>query len=291
MREFKGKALAGATGVILTICLLSYQALGAPRSPGGGGPGGVVTPPPAGLAQFYPPKNKKKVYALEMIELGRALGSFSASVSTRSPSWSKAGQDFNRKYHQVAGMIPEWKAYFPAVDLPDAGSVKTDADWAALEKVVAGAEQTCTQCHVTEMFKVQALYHWPRFSEVSVVAESGDDISFHTTMVELSNNLAVLPQLAKQGDWDKAAEAKKSLGQQFGLLEQSCEHCHSTAREYFVDKTVKGRVLKMGGLLRKENKNPSAYTKLSDEIYAESCIPCHVLHMPAAFLQMQLQTE
>lgn len=249
----------------------------------------TVAPPPPSLAKLYPPKAAEKVYAKEMLELGRLFGTVSSDVADGSTHAAQSVEEFGRQYGKMQAMVPEWKGYFPPVPFDE---LRAGANTAAGREKLKGAlvqiEKSCTNCHAAEMFKVQATYHWPRFSQVRVADEAGRAVAFHDTMVALSNEMAAVPELVKRGDWLSVDAHQTALRRNFDLLERSCDACHEVSREYFVDKTVKARVLKLGGLSRAKSGTPSEYSALMNEITTTSCIPCHQVHMPAAYLQVLL---
>ncbi len=68
-------------------------------------------------------------------------------------------------------------------------------------------------------------------------------------------------------------------------MELACVSCHAQPREYFIDSRVKGRLLRIGGLLHKGSEKVADYNALLNEINEMSCFPCHRVHMPAAYVQ------
>ncbi|MBI5480908.1 MAG: hypothetical protein HY906_18765 [Deltaproteobacteria bacterium] len=245
-----------------------------------------LKPPPEELARFYPPKAKGKVYTTEMLELGRLLGAtVSQAVSGHHEAALEEAAAFKAQYRKTAGMVGAWNRQFPVgpVDrLQQALAKKADRD--TVRAAAARVEEVCTSCHVREMFRVQVRYHWGKFSAVTV-AHSGRQISFHESMTELSNLMAGIGVHAARGQFDAAAREAAQLPQVFGALESSCKSCHAEKREYFVDGRAKGRMLRLAGLVRQKVRDRAQYDDAVNEINARSCIPCHQVHMPAAFLQ------
>jgi len=245
-----------------------------------------VKAPPAELARYYPPATKTRVYTAEMLELGRLMG---ATVSqARAKRWAAAAEDIaalQRQYRKVAGMVGVWTRHFPAAPLEKLQQVIAKRGTPdALQEAVGNVEEVCTSCHAREMFRVQARYHWGRFSKVTV-AYGGTEMSFHESMTELSNLMAGIGGHASRGHFDAAAKEAAQLPRLFGALETACASCHTEKREYFVDARAKGRMLRLAGMVRQKVKNRARYDAAVAEINARSCIPCHQVHMPAAFLQ------
>jgi len=251
-----------------------------------------VTPdpgPPESLAAWYPPRSGERVYTAEMLELGRLYGTMSIDATDGSLHISRSIDEFAEQYGKVSKMVPEWKDYFPAFSFEQVSkAANTKAGAEEARTLIEDVGQTCTNCHVQEMFRVQAVYSWPRFDVVRVTDDSGKRIAFHDTMVDLSNEMAALPELVRRGDWPEAVKHQEVLRQQFDLLERSCDNCHTVSREYFVDKMMKAKVLKLGGMTRSKTGTPEEYEAVMQELTKGSCIPCHQVHMPAAWLQRRL---
>jgi hypothetical protein len=64
-------------------------------------------------------------------------------------------------------------------------------------------------------------------------------------------------------------------------------NCHDQPRQYFIDQAV-GRLPRIGGLLRQGEKSRE-YAASFRDINQMSCLPCHQVHMPAAFQQAFLR--
>ncbi|OGW14714.1 MAG: hypothetical protein A3G93_10530 [Nitrospinae bacterium RIFCSPLOWO2_12_FULL_45_22] len=243
---------------------------------------------PDSLAHYY--KGRRNQYALSMIELGRLMGaSFEEAYSKNYDHAIKLFKSFEEQYDQVSQMVPEWDYYFPNGPLQEVEQLISQK--APPEKIRESArrvENICTNCHIYEMFKVQSTYHWKKFNQISIVNQDGEDISFHTIMIQLSNKLAVIPSTVQREDFEAAQRHFKDLSDNFIFLEMSCNRCHAQPREYFVDQRVKAHWYQIGGLIRHKKTDLAAYNKLVDQVYEQSCIPCHRVHMPVAFMQIYL---
>jgi hypothetical protein len=134
------------------------------------------------------------------------------------------------------------------------------------------------------MFPVQARYRWGQFADVEVSSKE-TDVILHEIMLDLANGLGAVRSDVDAGDFDAAKNQYSVVRERFEMMEVACEHCHDVSREYFIDSRVKGRLLKLGGMLRKGSKKVGDYDLLLNEINEMSCFPCHQVHMPAAYLQ------
>jgi len=279
------RAILGTAGIGLLAVLGALSGTGLGKDPGA-----TLNRPPQSLAAYYPPTAKRAEYPLAMLQLGRIMGAaFQEIYDRKFEPGEKDLAALREQYRSVAALVPEWKGYFPEAPLNAlAEKVKARASEAELRAATAQVEAVCTNCHVQEMARVQALYRWKPFARVATPTRSGSSISFHQVMIEVSNLLAALPHNAGQKNFELAGQSYQSLSEQFDYLEGLCVNCHDEPREYFVDKSVKGRLMRMAGMVRAQNPNAAEYEKLVGEIYQQSCIPCHAIHMPPAFLQMQM---
>ncbi len=251
-----------------------------------------VAVPPRSLAAYYPPEADYKVYTHEMLELGRLMGTLATDLGKDSATVGLSLTAFIAQLDRVAEMVPEWSHRFPDPGLDDlVTDADSDAGRAAIEAALEEVSESCTACHVTDLFPVQAKHHWPAFSDVLPEDAEGQAVPFHVTMIELSNRMAALPVDVERGRWENAADDHGELTRQFDLLEKSCTHCHEEPRAYFVDESIRGIILFAGGMVRVRNADASEYQEKMQSIEARSCIPCHQIHMPAAYMQMQLHSE
>jgi hypothetical protein len=155
---------------------------------------------------------------------------------------------------------------------------------------VTRIEQSCTSCHARYMFPVQARYRWGSFATASVPGEEGV-LSFHQLMLDLANSLGAVRGDVEAGQIAEAQTAYKRLTDRFNTMEQLCVNCHDQPRQYFIDQAVKARILRIGGLLRQGEKRAGEYAQSFKDINQMSCLPCHQVHMPAAFQQAFLREK
>jgi hypothetical protein len=225
-------------------------------------------------------------YTLAMLELGMRMGAATtAALRDDRDRALGAVKSFREQYATVAKMVPAWKSHFrdaPIAELENAVSQKADAT--VRRGIVTRIENSCTACHAKYMFPVQARYRWGSFSNASLPGDQGG-LRFHQIMLDLSNNLGAVRADVEAGQLAEAQVAYKQLLSRFNTMEQLCASCHDQPRQYFIDQTVKGRLLKMGGLLRRGETRVSEYAYLFKDINEMSCLPCHQVHMPAAFQQ------
>lgn len=225
-------------------------------------------------------------YTLAMLELGMRMGAATTAALRDDRERALAALKSFREHHAaVAKLVPSWKEQFRGSAITDLeAAVTAKADLPTRRKIVSRIEQSCTSCHARYMFPVQARYRWGNFASASVPGAEGI-LSFHQLMLDLANSLGAVRGDVAAGQLGEAQVAYKTLTDRFNTMEQLCVNCHDQPRQYFIDQTVKGRILKMGGLLRRGETRAAEYAPIFKDINEMSCLPCHQVHMPAAFQQ------
>jgi hypothetical protein len=266
-------------GVLFTLGLTVWA------GPSAAAPGDAGIPV-AELNPHFKGGREGHAYTLAMLELGMRTGAATTAALRNDPERAKAAlKSLREQMIRVAAMVPSWKAYFPvaAVDELD-GAVAAKADVASRRKLVSKLESSCTACHARFMFQVQAQYRWGSFADAVVPAESGT-LTFHQVMLDLASDLGAVRADVEAHQFPEATSAYKRLMERFSMMEQLCANCHDQPRQYFVDSSVKARLFKLGGLLRRGETRVGEYTPLFNDVNEMSCLPCHQVHMPAAFQQ------
>lgn len=252
------------------------------------GPARAADPgiPVAELNPYFKGGREGHAYTLAMLELGMRTGAATTAVLRGDPDRAKVAlKSLREQMNKVGGMVPSWKPYFGTgvVDELDR-AISAKADLATRKKLAGKLESSCTTCHARYMFQVQAQYRWGSFADAVVTADSGT-ISFHQVMLDLASDLGAVRSDVEAAQFAEANQAYKRLMERFGMMEQLCANCHDQPRQYFIDSTVKARLFKIGGLLRRGDTNVADYTPLFNDVNEMSCLPCHQVHMPAAFAQ------
>jgi len=248
--------------------------------------------PTAELDPHYKGAKGSHAYTRAMLELGMRMGAATTAAlrNNNNPEQAKAAlKSFREQQAKVAAMVPSWRGHFPVGpidELTNAVSAKNAV--AARREIVSRIEKTCTTCHARFMFPVQARYRWGDFSSAVVQTDQGE-LTFHQLMLDLASGLGAVRGDVAAGQIKEALAAYGMLRERFVTMELLCGNCHEQPRQYFVDSNVKGRLLKMGGLLRRGVTRTAEYAPLFNDINEMSCLPCHQVHMPAAFLQMASQ--
>jgi cytochrome c556 len=242
--------------------------------------------PVAELDPHFKGGREGHAYTLAMLELGMRTGAATTAVLRNDPEQARVAlKSLREQMTRVGAMVPTWKSYFGTGVLDELDrAVSAKADLATRRKLVGKLETSCTSCHAKYMFQVQAQYRWGSFADAVVGAGSGT-LTFHEVMLDLASDLGAVRADVQAGQFTEATAVYKRLMERFGMMEQLCANCHDQPRQYFVDSAVKARLFKIGGLLRRGEKNVAEYTPLFKDVNEMSCLPCHQVHMPAAFVQ------
>ena len=276
MAEVLGRQLVGA----IFLAALSTWAAPAAAALGDAGI------PTAELDPHFKGGKEGHAYTRAMLELGTRTGAATTAALRNDPERAKVAlRSLRDQLVKVGAMVPSWKPYFKTTVLDELESaVAAKADLATRRKIVSRFENSCTTCHARYMFQVQAQYRWGSFAG-AVVQSAGEEVTFHQLMLDLASSLGAVRGDVESGQFAEARTAYQLLMDRFSMMEQLCANCHDQPRQYFIDSTVKARLFKVGGLLRRGEKQVSEYTPLFNDVNEMSCMPCHQVHMPAAFLQ------
>jgi hypothetical protein len=265
--------------------LLLATALAARAAVAAAAPGDAAIPT-AELDPHFKGGREGHAYTLAMLELGMRSGAATTAVLRDDPARAKAAlKSLREQMNKVGAMVPSWKVYFRTAVIDELeAAVGAKADLATRKKLVGKLENSCTACHARFMFEVQAQYRWGSFNDAVVAAEGGS-LTFHQVMLDLASDLGAVRADVEAGQFPEAKSAYQRLMERFSMMEQLCANCHDQPRQYFIDSSVKARLFKVGGLLRRGDTRVSEYTPLFNDVNEMSCLPCHQVHMPAAFQQ------
>lgn len=229
-------------------------------------------------------------YTRAMLELGMRLGAATTAALRDDRGRALAAiKSFREQNARVAALVPSWKGHFRPSGIDELESaVAGNADLSARRRAIARLEKSCTTCHARYLFPVQARFRWGDFASATV-ADAGGILTFHQVMLDLANGMGALRGDIEAGQLAEAQVAYQQLTERFNMMEQLCANCHEQPRQYFIDAGVKNRLYKLGGMLRRGEKNVAEYLPLLNEVNEMSCMPCHQVHMPAAFQQEALR--
>ena len=242
---------------------------------------------PSSLDAFYPPKAKQPIFLFGMLGLGTSFSSIAADLMENDPQHAKA--DFERlkaQYGEISKLVPEWKKEYPMGPVEELGKAFVTGDrgkvMAAYEKV----GMVCHNCHVSTMPRVQQKYHWGDFYATNVRDPlSQEQITFTRLMQYLDANFAGISVSVERGDTEAAQKQLQGFNARFQAMKETCGSCHDSERKYYVDESVQALIDKLGQALDGSSIDPNVVEPLKQRIGMESCIKCHWVHVPAAFVK------
>jgi cytochrome c556 len=243
---------------------------------------------PAALDALYPPAAKEPVFLLKMLGLAHTFSGILSDLFENDPQNALTNYErFKAQYGEAAGLVPEWKAKYPAAPVEELGTALKTGDQA---KVIAAVEKVgggCSGCHVDNMAKVQHKYGWPDFSSVRAKDPlSGEEIDLHRLMVYLDISFTGISADIEQGQAENARKQYQGFKARFDTMASTCEDCHGPEeRKYYVDSSVRAMMDELEKTIAGPSVEKEKAEKLHMGIGMESCHKCHQVHIPAAFAQ------
>jgi cytochrome c553 len=268
--------------VFLGIATIPHAGVGSLPEATRGVPG--ILPLPESLKSFYPPVADRPIYLLEMLSLETSFSGIVVDLMEDDLDGARGSfEDFQRKYREVAGMVPEWKGETPEGEVKELGAALASGDKGRAMDAFAAVGGICHRCHVATMVSVQQRYHWGDFGAITVQ----DPLSRATTGYPqfkkyLAANLAGITVDLRQGQTDNARRQFEGFRARFEALSGSCQGCHEKESRYFVDREMQDTVEELGEAFRSRTVAAGAVMALVQKIGRESCSKCHLVHVPAA---------
>ncbi|MBI4284889.1 MAG: cytochrome c [Chloroflexi bacterium] len=242
----------------------------------------IAGPLPASLDKYFPPQAPAPVWLLEMFTLEGAFGGIAVNLQEGDmPAAKKSYEAFKAQWTKMSDMVPEWKSRFPMEPVNSLGQALDSGDPAKVGQAMGQVGQACGSCHVVNLVKAQQKYHWKSFAEVKVTDPvSKQSLAWRDYMLALSGSFGAVQVDLQAGKLDKARQNFQDLSARFKMLPAGCVNCHTTPRTYFVDKSVMDMVDALGQQIQ-GTPNPQKIEELMGGIGNESCLKCHLVHLPA----------
>jgi len=268
----KTKFLFVITALLLSssVTLIAFGATGLP-----------IDPSPTGLEAHYPPKADGPVYLFRMLDLERAFSGMAAELMENDLAGARELYgEFAAKYHSVKGMVEEWKEYFPEEEVETLGRALQGTDREAMFRSLEGMGERCHRCHAATMVITQQKYRWGDFSSLVVNDEkNGQTKPYGVFKKFIAANMAGVEVDAEQGQWENAREHFGALKKRLTVLSETCQACHAEKPGYFTEAKALGSLEEEIGRDQPDKRRVSA---LLNNIGAEACAGCHLIHVPAA---------
>ena len=275
--------------------LLAVVGCGRPDRSGETPARAVVEPslaPPSSLDALYPPRAEAPVYLMRMFDLSAPLAGLAADLGESDFENAAANyEEFRRQYEEVSSLVPEWAEAFPMTPIGELGLAIESRDPAKIAAASQAVADICHDCHVLNMVPAQQRYRWPKFSAVRTTDPVlGTEVGLADYMMSMEVSFAGMMNDLRQGQLDRARELFRGFAARFQKLPDLCTSCHDTEREYFVDAGVQNLVNRLEIQLESSNPDPARIGALMERIGTESCGPCHLVHLPAAYAQDRWET-
>ncbi len=252
-------------------------------------------PLPASLDEYFPPQAQGPVYLFEMFALEGPFGGIMGDLQQGDMEGVTANfQAFKEQYEKIADLVPEWTALFPMDPVNALGDALQSGDPSKVGPAMGEVGAVCGNCHLRNMVKVQQKYHWPDFHDIEIENPlSGETENFMDYMFAISGTFGAIANDLQQGQLDNARNDFQAFDILFDTLaEKGCSDtaCHGDSpRTYFVDQSVLGMIGQLGQVLNADSPDPVAVAELSGGIGNESCIKCHMVHVPSALGKERLE--
>jgi hypothetical protein len=248
---------------------------------------------PVSLDNYYPPKAQGPAYLMAMHELATPFSGFVSDMMEGDMANAQANfEKFQLEYIKVSKMVPEWAEFFPLAPVDEAAAAITSGDQGKIMAALERIGKDCHGCHIISMPMAQHKYHWGDFTAITATDPlSNQSVPFAIFMQMLDADMTGIDNDLSQGQLEAAVAHAKGLAARFGALKETCDGCHDTAREYFVDDDVMGMIAKLELALAQEKADPQAVGQLVEGIGMESCYKCHLVHIPAAYSKHEAKTR
>lgn len=244
----------------------------------------LAGPLPASLDNFFPPKAPAPVWLFEMFAMEGAAAGIMGDLQQGDMVGVKTSfQAFKAQYQKISGMVPEWKDFFPMKPIDDLGAAIDGGDPAKIGAAFGPVGAVCENCHIRNMVKAHQKYHWPSFEAVKVANPlGGPALGWKDYMFQMAGTFMGIGNDLRQGQVENARKSFQAFSATFKGLSEGCKACHATPRTYFVDASVQAMVDELGKVLAADKPDAKKVEELSGAIGNESCMKCHLVHLPAA---------
>lgn len=245
---------------------------------------------PESLDQFYPPNKPIPLYQITMIELAHKFsGTVSDILENDMDNAALSFEAFKESYIEVSEMVPEWKEKFPIEPVEKFGEAISTKDISQIMPTVGAVGRDCYNCHISYMVPAQQKYRWDNFGELVLTDPlSGDELGFVDLMRRMESNYVGIHTDLIQGQNENATKQFAGFKTRFEAISEACMICHNTERYYYVSEDITDIISKLEIELSKPEADIKAVDGYMQAIGQESCSKCHLVHIPAAYGQRNM---
>lgn len=245
----------------------------------------MIGPPPGSLDNLYPPKAEAPILLLRMFDLANSLAGISVNFFENDLENAHAHYEkFKTQYSEIAKLVPEWERAYPMEPVEELGTAISSGDQEQVMAAFGKIDRVCYECHIANTSKVQQKYHWDDYHGLSMMDPvTKKEINFKQFKQQLWSSFGGIGVDLEEGQPENALKHFEDFKKRFQVLEETCEVCHETTREYYVDENAKLLIERLGAVLKSSSPELRVVGELSQEIGTESCLKCHRVHSPVAF--------
>lgn len=252
---------------------------------------GIIASLPASLDNYFPPKAEQPVYLFRMLALNKPFSAIVADLFENDIENVQANfEKFKTQYIETSKLVPEWESYFPMKPVDELGTALKTGDQGKVMAAIQQVGKVCSDCHITTVPEAQQKYYWGDFQGIRVTDPlTRQEVNNQQLMLFIDASFTGIEVDVEQGQIENAQRQFQGFRARFQAMEETCMNCHDTERHYFVDKSVKSMIDKLGQALDASPVDPEQVGKLHQGIGMESCFKCHLVHVPAAIAQLKMK--
>jgi cytochrome c556 len=245
----------------------------------------LAGPPPSSLDSLYPPTADAPVLLFKMFGMNMSLTGIAIDIFEEDYEHAVVNfEKFKTEYAEASKLVPEWEEFYPLDSVEELGKALQTGEQGKVMEAIDKVGEFCHNCHVLNMTKVHQKYHWGDFSELIVTDPlTKQDMDFRQFKQFLNGSIVGVLVDIEQGQKENALNHFEALNERFQELRESCYTCHEKERSNFVDQEVQVLLDELGATLRSGTSDPKQVVELIQGIGMESCVKCHLVHVPAVY--------
>lgn len=246
---------------------------------------------PATLDKYYPPQSQAPVFLFAMLGMAQPFSGMVADVFENDfDNAAKNYENFKEIFIQNSKLVPEWTDKFKMEPIEKLGEAIASKDPSLIMPAVENVDNlVCHACHQINMPLVQQKYRWDDFRKVEVTDPvMNQNVKFKMMMMMMETNFTGIGNDLEQGQTENALKQFAGFKARFSAIGESCMNCHDSERLYFVSDDVQELINNLGTELNKPEINADEVNNIVNTIGQESCLKCHLVHVPAAYGQERI---
>ncbi len=249
----------------------------------------ITSPLPSSLDALYPPRAEQPIFLIDMLGLDTSFWGIVVDLFENDLQHAQANfKKFQAQYVEISKLVPEWEKSYVMGPVADLGAALQTGD---REKVILAFEEVgkvCHACHIKTMPQVQQKYRWGDFSAIGTKDPlTNEEVDFPQLKRNLATNFAGITVDTEQGQRKNAQKQFQAFIARFQALKETCGNCHVTERKAYVDESIQTLIDQLGQALGGSSVDPSTVARLKKGIGMESCLKCHLVHIPSAYARFK----